>query len=269
VTLKHVQKIFLDKLAKTHSKEDRILILSALSHLDKLNQNLFHSEEKVRENIEVATVLTDLKVDPTTVISALLGSKKLQKSDLEEIKEKFGEEAAYLIENKTHFEKALKSEKKIQDAPIELRKILFFSLTNNANLILFVLADRLSLLRRLKKFSESERQDLILEQKEILLPIAHKLGVFNIKSESEDLIFKNTNPQKYREILEKTQKEALARRKEIETIIDLLTKKSLEKNIKIKISGRAKSIYSTYKKMIKKNKKRRSDSRHNCTKGCL
>ncbi len=252
------EKVQLNSLGRNienYSKEDQELIKKALLELEKLNETNFKSDEKVNENIQTGIILTELRAAPTTIAAALLCSKRLTEKDFQEIKNNFLPETTFLIESKIKFENAIKSEKKIEGSPLELRKLLFFSLLNNHSLILFVLADRLSLLRKIDTLSEEDKKDLLLEQKEILIPIAHKLGVYNIKSEAEDIIFKHDDPKKYQEIIEKSEKETRSRKKEIERITAALLKEAKEKNLHIKISGRAKSAFSTYKKMLRKNKK--------------
>ncbi|MBI2597598.1 MAG: bifunctional (p)ppGpp synthetase/guanosine-3',5'-bis(diphosphate) 3'-pyrophosphohydrolase [Candidatus Diapherotrites archaeon] len=253
MSLKRHESKFFEKVQKNYSKKELDLISEAVSKLHSLNSQIFHSKEKLEENLENASILAGLNTAPQTVIAALLCSKSLGKEELDKIKNDFGEEVTALIENKTKFESTIKSEK-MQNSNLETRKLFFYSLAKNVQLIILVLADRLTLLRKIYKLSEKEKNDLIEEQKEILIPLAHKMGTINIKSEAEDLVFKNTNPKKYFEILSLVEKERKERKKEIEKISEMLQKQAREKNISVKISGRAKSIYSIFNKMASKNK---------------
>lgn len=242
------------KVLENNSEKESELVSKAISKLKELNNRIFHSDEKVKENLDTAIILADLNASPTTITAALLCSKRLEPTEIAEIQNEFGKEVSFLIQEKTGFEKTLKFEKKIEGTTAELKKLVFFSLTKNIKLILLVLADRLSLLRKIHTLPEEDKQALIEEQKDILIPLAHKLGAINIKSEAEDLVFKCTDTKKYIEILAESQKEIRNKQKEIENISQTLNKKAKEKNLEIKISGRTKSIYSTYKKMLSKNK---------------
>ena len=248
------EKELLQGVEENNSKQDFDQIAKAITKLRQLDSQIFHSEAKIIENLECANILAGLNASPNTIIAALLSSKLLEKKHLDEIKSEFGAETAFLIESKTLFEKTLKSEKTLQGQNKEMKKLLFYSLAKNIKLILLVIADRLNLLRKIHTLSEENKKELIEEEREIQLPLAHKLGTLNIKSEAEDLVMKYTSPAKYQEMAGLVEKERQARKKDIEKIARQLQSKAKEKNIEIKISGRTKSINSIYNKMASRNK---------------
>ncbi len=254
VSTKKKENRLLKKLQKNNSKQDIELVAKALRKLNSLNAELFHSEAKVAENLECAETLAELNASPSTIIAALLSSKRLEKKHLTGIKNEFGQETESLIENKLMFENTLKSEKTLNAKNSEMKKLLFYSLAKNIKLILMVIADRLMLLKKIQTLSDENKKELIDEEKEILIPLSHKLGILNIKSEAEDLVFKYTDPTKFIEISDVVQKERQSRRKDIEKITDQLVRKAKEKNVSIKISGRTKSIQSIFNKMNSKVK---------------
>ncbi len=203
-------------------------------------------------NIGVGTILVDIKADTPTIAAGLLHNMYVFGVGRDELKKEFGEDIANLIENRNKFEIGLL---KANPDRIEQTKKLFLALTKDPRLILIELAERLELLRRLGNVLPAERSQRLLDEAHyIYIPFAHKLGIDQIKSEMEDLSLKYDKPEIYNGFVRKVDQKKKKRDKEIEQIKKIIGKKISEAEISAKIYGRAKSLYSIYDKMQRKNK---------------
>ena len=109
-------------------------------------------------------------------------------------------------------------------------------------------------MRTLNAFPQAKRRRIAQETLDIFAPLANRLGIWQIKWELEDLGFRYTNPEKYKEIAEQLAVRRESRESEIQQIIASITKLLGEANVKAEISGRPKHIYSIYRKMVEKGK---------------
>ncbi len=207
----------------------------------------------VSHPVNVAYILTSMNSDSENIIAGLLHDV-LEKSKLtnQDIEEQFGSEVLELVEGITVINNLnFNGDKKSVIA--NNRKILV-GLSEDVRVIFIKLADRLHNMRTLSATSEQAQKEKGKETLDILTPIAARLGMHNIKSELEDLSLRFLNPDMYFYIVEelnKTKNErALIVDKMKENVSEVLT----NSNIKHKIKGRAKSIYSIYKKLEKGKK---------------
>ncbi len=203
--------------------------------------------------LEVANILSELKMDSSTISAGLLHDV-LEDSSMtfEELKEKIGEEVATLVEGVTKLTFKAKPEKEIRQAD-NFRKILL-AMSKDIRVIVVKLADRLHNMRTLQYLSEAKRRENAEETLHIYAPLAHRLGVGRIKWELEDLSMKYLFPAEYEEIGDKIAVKRAQREKLVEEAKTLLETKLKENNINASILGRAKHFYSIFQKMKRLNK---------------
>lgn len=202
----------------------------------------------------VSYILVSLQTGPSTVTAGLLHDV-MEDCDVskEEMIELFGEEITNLVEgvtkiNKMHF-------KDESDASAENHRKIYIAMANDIRVILIKLADRLHNMRTLEFMPPFKQQRISRETMDVYIPIAHRLGISDIKTELEDICLSYLEPVAFEEIsllLEKNQEE---RKVSIDSMLSRLGSLLEESNHQYRILGRAKSIYSIYKKMYIKNKR--------------
>lgn len=219
-----------------------------------------HSSQKrlsgdpfINHALEVAGILTDLKLDSDAVCTGLLHDT-LEDSILtfEELRAETGDEIANLVEGVTKLSFKINPEKEIRQAE-NFRKILL-AMAKDIRVIIIKLADRLHNMRTLQFLSDDKRKENALETLEIFAPLANRLGIGKIRWELEDLAMKYLYPSEYEEISNKVAARRVEREKIVEDMKRILEEKLKEQNIKVIISGRAKHFHSIYQKMKRLNK---------------
>ena len=219
--------------------------------LDTINEiiKLLDEYTDIKEHtLNVTEIVVDLNSDYTTIITCLLYDLVLKEyKTIEDIKEKFGENVTDLIENLVKMEN-IKLNDYNESSSIYLRKVLV-GISEDVRVLIVKLALRLEELRHAEDIEEEKRKQIINGTMNVLIPIAHRLGINSIKSELEDLCLKYSKPNVYNEILEKldgTREELSMSLEDMkESIIEMLT----EHGIKFKIKARVKSVYSIYNKL--------------------
>ena len=228
--------------------------------LDKINEAYYYALKKhtgkkrkdgtdfITHPISVAKILSDLNVDDTTIIAALV-HETIAESDatLEEIEKLFGENVRIIVDSLTKINK-LKLNDPSEQESLYLRKILV-GLSEDVRVLIIKLADRLHNMRTLSSLPVEKQKQKAIETMNVLIPIAHRLGINSIKSELEDLSLKYSKPEVYDSILEKLDgtKEELTN--ELNEMIESVSEILSSHNIKFKIKGRVKSVYSIYTKL--------------------
>ncbi len=207
--------------------------------------------------IEAAKILADLKLDKTSIISALLHDV-LEDTDTtyEELKDLFGESVANIVDGVTKIGKYKFTSKEEAQAENFRKMIISVSKSKDIRVLLVKIADRLHNMRTLQFLNEEKRKRISKETLDIYAPLAARLGLWKIKSELEDLAFKYLNPEEYKKIetflaQSKETQEKYLREKVVPQIEELLQKA----NIQAQIQYRSKHIYSIYEKTKRKNLK--------------
>ncbi len=209
-------------------------------------------EPYISHPLNVAKILTELKADSATISAALLHDVVEDTNvSMDKIKKDFGEEVATIVEGLTKIDK-IHFETKEDYSAENLRKVLLAT-TKDIRVMLVKLADRLHNMSTLKNFRTDKQKRIATETLEIYAPIAHKLGMWNMKGELEDLSLRYLKPDVYRFLADNISGKRQEREKTTKEIIKLINKKLKEKNITAEIYGRAKYFLSIYKKMQKKN----------------
>ena len=217
------------------------------------NDTRLCGEEYMHHPLNVAYILTDLEADSDTLSAALLhDTVHIGKADLNEIEKEFGKDISSLVKGITKLNKLnLFTDSENQ---INYYKKIIIGLTEDVRIIIIKLAERVQNMRTLYVLPEESRKDKAKETIEILVPIAHRLGLSNIKSELEVNSLKYYKPTAFtsvEELLDNTEEErnycAEEMKRRISAILD-------ENHIDYEIKGRAKSIYSIYNKLQKGKK---------------
>ena len=243
------------KIKEYNPYVDEELIKKAYDYSKKAHEGQYRNsgEEFFIHPFNVAMILADLHMDTATIIAGLFHDI-LEDTDIsyDEMSEEFTEEIANLVEGVTKLKK-LQYKTKQENQAENLRKMVM-AMAKDIRVIIIKLADRLHNMRTLEYMSEGKQKEKALETLEIYAPLAHRLGMSRIKWELEDLSLRYLDPEGYYSLVEKVAMRRKEREQYIDKIINKLDSKLDEVDIDREISGRPKSFYSIYKKMVYQNK---------------
>lgn len=203
--------------------------------------------------LAVASILADLKMDAPTIVAALLHDVAEDTSyTVTDIEDRFGAEVAQLVDGVTKLDR-LEARTREEEQAENLRK-MFLAMAKDIRVILIKLADRLHNMRTLKHLTADRVQRIAKETMEIYAPLAHRLGIFRIKWELEDLAFQHLQPDAFQEMKELVAKKRREREAAVEAVISDLQARLESAGMVSEVSGRAKHLYSIYQKMYKQGK---------------
>ncbi len=245
----------LTQLKKYQSAEDMLLLEKVYTFAANAHQGQLRNsgEPYITHPLAVAMILAGLELDIRTIAAALLHDVVEDTTvTLAEVEKEFGAEIAYLVDGATKLSRIEFRSKEEQQLE-SLRKMLL-AMAKDIRVILIKLADRLHNMRTLKHQPEWKQKEIAQETMEIFAPLAHRLGIFSIKWELEDLSFRYQNPEEYYSLVEQISMKRREREVYIEHVIKILGEHLTEVGIKADIQGRPKHFYSIYKKMVDKNK---------------
>ena len=196
-------------------------------------------------------VANELGLGATSIACALLHDV-IEDSDYtyEDLEKKFGKKVADIVNGLTKI--SVMNNQNISVQSENYRKLLL-TLSNDFRVILIKIADRLHNMRTLDSMRPDKQKKIAAETVYIYVPLAHRLGFYNIKSELEDLSLKYNFPEIYNEISEKLIIAKEKREQYVQEFIKLVSEKLKEEGLNFKIKGRAKSISSIYRKILKQN----------------
>lgn len=205
--------------------------------------------------IQVANTLAEMHCGPKTIAAGLLHDtvEDCEGVTTETITELFGEEIATLVDAVTKIG-AIKFKDEEEYLASNHRK-LFIAMAKDIRVILIKLADRLHNMRTLQYMRPEKQKKIARETLSVCAPIAHRLGISEIKNELEDLSFKYLDYKKYEEIKGLVKQRESDRNEQVQEMISDIEAILKEYNIQYRIFGRSKHFYSIYKKMITKNKR--------------
>jgi guanosine-3',5'-bis(diphosphate) 3'-pyrophosphohydrolase len=209
-------------------------------------------EPYVQHPVEVAHYLATLEMDAETLAAGLLHDVP-EDTDMtiQDIEKRFGREVSRLVDGVTKLSK-FGSARTMEEQQAENIRKMFMAMAEDVRVVIIKLADRLHNMRTLA-FLPPEKQTRISRQTmEIYAPLAHRLGMWQIKWELEDLSFKYIAPDKYRQLVEMLADRRKARESFINKSISILRRELAKMGIGAEISGRPKHLYSIYKKMERK-----------------
>ena len=245
----------LDRIHDYHPQADveplmRAYVFAAKAHK---GQERVSGEPYLSHPLEVAGILTELRLDTGTVAAGLLHDVvEDTHSTLTEIKDLFGGEVATVVDGVTKLSRIPFSTR--EEAQAENIRKMILAMSKDIRVILVKLADRLHNMRTLDPLPEGKRRLIARETLDIYAPLAHRLGISWIKAELEDLALRHLDSQAYEELSTLIARKRKEREGDIAEAIRLLESKLAEVEIKAQITGRPKHFYSIYKKMREQKK---------------
>ena len=202
---------------------------------------------------EVAMILAELKMDVTTIAAGLLHDVlEDTKVTSDELKKEFGEEIYNLVEGVTKIENFHFSSRDEETA--ENWRKMIIATAKDIRVIIIKLADRLHNMRTLEYLNPERRRDIAYETLTLYAPISHRLGIYNIKNELEDLSFKYLYPDEYNELKTKVDALYISAQSVLKEFIKEVEMLLLKASIEARILYRTKNLYSIFRKMKKYNK---------------
>lgn len=239
-----------------HNEDNLNLIKKAYDVAKKKHEGQFRKsgDPYIQHPVEVAYILTTLHAGPDTIAAGLLHDV-LEDTDMskEEMAATFNKDVAEIVDGVTKISKLKYMTK--EKALAHNHEKLLLAMAKDIRVILVKIADRLHNMRTIQFHSEEKQKRIAQETLDLYAPLAHRLGMYRIKAELEDLSFKALEPEKYAEIAKEISFKKTERDEDVEKMISTV-KGLLEKNHinHYDIKGRVKNIYSIYKKIITKNK---------------
>lgn len=234
------------------NKEDLELIKKAylFAYKKHFGQKRISGDDYITHPLNVALILTEINADAYAISASLLHDT-IEDSDAtyEEINKEFGKVIADLVDGVTKINK-LNFTSETEQMAANQRKILV-GLSSDVRVIIIKLADRLHNMRTLYVLSEDKQKKKAKETLEILTPIAHRIGIYKIKSELEDLSLRYLKPDAYYDVVEKLNLKKSVRDDAVYKMMAEVSALLTEHNIVHEMKGRSKSIYSIYQKLNK------------------
>jgi GTP pyrophosphokinase len=245
----------LQKVRSYDGKMDTKLIQEAYEfarahHADQVRRS---GEDFILHPLGVAHILADMQMDETTLAAALLHDV-VEDTDitLEDIRSRFGQEVAEIIDGVTKLDRLSFNNREEEQAE-NFRK-MFVAMAKDIRVIIIKLADRLDNMKTIGHLSEERQREKARETLDIYAPLAHRLGISQLKWQLEDLSFATLHPLRFREIVDMVDQ----RRPERETYIKQVEKdlhaQLRQSRVKAEIEGRVKHYYSIYSKMKERGK---------------
>ena len=203
--------------------------------------------------LNVAYILAGIGLDDSTICAALLHDvvEDTEVTD-EDIRRDFGDEIAEMVAGVTKLNNMMFTS--IEEQQAEDYRKMFLAMVKDIRVILIKLADRLHNMRTLKYLKRDRQIANAKETMELYAPLANRLGLYSLKWELEDLSFKYLYPEEYHELVEGINKKRDERLKFIEKIMEDIRTELKKQHIDAEVTGRAKHLYSIYRKMKRDNK---------------
>jgi guanosine-3',5'-bis(diphosphate) 3'-pyrophosphohydrolase len=236
----------------THPKADIRLIeraydVAAHWHADQKRKS---GDPYITHPLAVATILAELGMNTETICAALLhDTVEDTPYTLAELRRKFGEDVAALVDGVTKLERV----KYGDSAEAETVRKMVVAMSRDIRVLVIKLADRLHNMRTLRYLPREKQERKSRETLEIYAPLAHRLGMNTIKWELEDLAFATMYPKRYDEIARMVSERAPRRDLFLQEVIEEVSADLRDAKIKARVTGRPKHYYSVYQKMIARN----------------
>jgi GTP pyrophosphokinase/guanosine-3',5'-bis(diphosphate) 3'-pyrophosphohydrolase len=197
-------------------------------------------------------VASEINIDDVSVVASLLhDTVEDTEVTLDDIKEKFGDTVSHLIDGVTKISGVFKS-RNTKQAETFMKMLL--SMAEDIRVVLIKFADRLHNMRTIQHLPREKQMQKATETMELYAPLAHRFGLFNIKSELEDLCFKVIDPNSYKFIARKLREKKEAREAFIEEFMEPIEDELDEQGFTFEMKGRPKHIYSIFRKMQRQQK---------------
>src|SRR3954470_10618323 len=243
-----------DRVKRYNPNTDEVLLNRAYVYAMRAHgqQTRASGEAYFAHPLEVAAILTDLKLDDATIVAAVLhDTVEDTEATLDEINRSFGPEIGALVDGLTKIARLdLVSKRAAQGE--NFRKLLL-AIADDVRVLLVKLADRLHNMRTLGFMSADKRQRIAEETLDIYAPLAGRMGIQEMRDELEDLAFRHLNPEAYETISRRLRDSSVKSERAVENIERELTKKLASKGVHAKVKGREKRPYSIWRKMERKS----------------
>lgn len=241
-----------------HNEADQEAIKKAYDFACMKHAGIFRKsgEPYVQHLIEVAYICAQLQAGPVTIEAAFLHDV-VEDTDtsVDDIKEMFGLDCAKIVDSLTKIQRLKLSHRTQEEFEAEDHRKIFLGMAKDVRVIIIKLADRLHNMRTISSLAPNRQEALANETLEVFAPIAHRLGIYRVESELEDLSLKVLKPDVYNEINDLVSKRVKERGKALNNFKKKLGDIAFNANIPFDIEARIKSIYSLYKKMYIKGRK--------------
>ena len=212
-------------------------------------QHRLSGEDFVEHPIAVTQILADLALDTTTLVAALLHDVvEDTEASLDDVREAFGDEVAGIVDGLTKLDQ-VEFRSREQEQAENVRKMIV-AMAGDIRVLLIKLADRLHNMRTVAPLTPERQRRAARETLEIYAPLAHRLGVQQVKWELEDLSFKTLHPGPYREIASLVEKRRGERQQYVDGLLAAAKQRLREAGLKSEVDGRPKHLYSIYEKMV-------------------
>src|SRR5450432_635899 len=245
----------LEKLRKNRPSEDpwavrRAYEIAAERHRDQLRSS---GDPYLTHLLEVTHILADMRLDATTLTTALLHDVvEDTEFPLSRIEERFGPEVARLVEGVTKISRLNMMAPEARQVE-NIRKMLL-AMVNDVRVVLVKIADRLHNMRTLEYLEPEKQQRISRETLDIYAPIAHRLGMGNIRNELEDLSFRYLEPEAFMALQKQVADKAEIHRKFLEEVQSTIQTKLVESGIPAELEARVKGLYSLHRKLVRQER---------------
>lgn len=245
----------IEKILSYNPEADVDKVREAYDYAEKHHegQKRNSGEDYIVHPFNVALILAEMNMDVSAIIAGLLHDT-IEDTDVtyDDVKERFGEEVAILVEGVTKL-KMLSYQTKQEKQAENIRKMVL-AMAKDIRVVIVKFADRLHNMRTLEYMTPEKKHDKALETIEIYAPLADRLGMSRVKSELEDLSLRYLDPENYYNLVDMVNRRRSEREALIQSLIDDISKQLKRMGIAADINGRPKNFYSIYKKMMKKGK---------------
>jgi GTP pyrophosphokinase len=245
----------IDAYLARHRKADTELIERAYrvawrAHAEQVRRS---GEPYISHPVGVAMILADLGLDDVTIAAALLhDAVEDTATTTEDIERDFGRDVAAIVDGVTKLDRLQFDSREAQQAAT-MRKMLV-AMAKDIRVLLIKLADRLHNMRTIASLPEAKQLRIAQETLDIYAPLAHRLGIGDVKWQLEDLSFAVVHPKRYAEIEQLVYTQAPEREEYLDGLLSELRERLAELRIEADVRGRPKHYWSIYEKMIVKNK---------------
>jgi GTP diphosphokinase / guanosine-3',5'-bis(diphosphate) 3'-diphosphatase len=251
-----IYKELIGKIKTYNPNLDKKLLDRAYKTAKKYHGNQFRKsgEPFIIHPLSVGMILADIQLDQTSIAAAMLhDAVEDTEYNLEKVISEFGNSIARIINGVTKIDKLVfntREERQVSN----IRKMII-AMSEDVRIVIVKLADRLHNMRTLSPLNKEKRKNIAKETLEVYAPIAHRLGINQIKSELEDLSFQYLQKKEYQKIKEMIDEKLKERKILVDEAIVLVEEKLKEIDIDADISGRVKSYSSIYTKITEQNRK--------------
>ena len=243
-----------NKMKKNNKKSDIKLIMKAYNYAKENHGNQLRKsgEPYIIHPIQVAYTLAELELDDATICAALLHDV-VEDTEVthQDLINEFGIEIAEMVDGVTKLSKL--NYESVEEAQVENYRKMFLAMGKDIRVIMIKLSDRLHNMRTLKYLSRDRQIANAKETMDLYAPLANRLGIYSLKWELEDLSFKYLYPEEYREIVKGIDRKREERLQFIDKIEEQIKQELKKQKIEAEITGRAKHLYSIYRKMKRDN----------------